>query len=275
MGNGFTFPLQTMIFASLVTAAYKVCGIRIHKPYRQNLGNFAVFGDDIIVDSRVYNLVVRCLAILGFKVNGDKSFNEGLFRESCGSDFYSGYNVRGVYVQTLLDDSDSYSAINRLNRWSATHGIFLTRTVSYLRRGCRFLGVPYDEADDSGIKTPVSLLRTVRRDRNGAIKYLARLRSPLTIRFPSVDRDSVFVDHNQLTRLRALLPQWRYDSDLLLFCLLAGWLRDGSVTLRVKRNRTVLRRRVCPGWDERVAACGVNRISCEKWKFFTAANLVS
>jgi hypothetical protein len=274
MGNGFTFPLQTMIFSCLVRAVYRICGINITHPRGQSLGNYGVFGDDIIVDSRAYDLTCRCLSVLGFTVNSDKSFNEGLFRESCGHDFYCGYNVRGVYLKTLLDANDVYSAINRLNRWSATHGIFLHRTVSYLRRGCRFLGVPYDESDDSGIKVPESLLRTLRRDRNGAIYYLASVTALRRVRIPSVEADGT-ISQKDLIRIRCILPDFEYLPDGLLFCFLAGWLRDSSLGLRVIRPKAVLRRRRTPCWERGSFGQGVNPGYHEHWKMFVEANLVS
>lgn len=274
MGNGYTFPLQTIIFSALVAAAYKIYGIKLHKPRRLSPGNFAVFGDDIIVDSRVYSVVCRCLSVLGFSVNSEKSFNEGHFRESCGSDFLAGTNIRGVYIKTLRDDSDSYSAINRLIRWSATHGILLRRTISYLRGGCRFIGVPYDEADDAGIKIPLSLLRSVRRDRNGAVRYLARVVSPRTVRLPSLDADTQVVDSSSAST-RVLLPGFVYSSSGLLMCLLAGHLRDGLIGLRIIRRKAVLRRRKTPGWDSSHFARGVTPAFADRWKSVCEESLVS
>jgi hypothetical protein len=274
MGNGYTFPLQTMIFAALVVAAYRVYDIPVELPRGRSLGNFAVFGDDIIVDSRVYNVVVDCLEVLGFSVNRNKSFNEGFFRESCGSDFYSGHNVRGVYLKKLLTAGDFYSAINRLNRWSGVHGILLSRTVGALRSGCRFLGVPFDEADDAGIKIPLHLLRTPRRDINGAIVYMALVNLPRRVFVPSVEFGNS-PDASLLVDTRKNLPSFDYNSDALLFCLLAGWLRDGYLGLRSLSPKAVLRKRVCPGWDNRAFARGESLESYSKWEFAVTANLVS
>lgn len=274
MGNGYTFPLQTMLFACLVAAVYKVLDIPIKRPRNGFFGNYAVFGDDIIVDQRAYNAVVDCLEVLGFTVNRDKSFNEGFFRESCGSDFYKGYNIRGVYIKTMRSPGDIYSAINRLNYWSAKHGIFLRRTVGYLRRGCRFIGVPFDEADDSGIKIPSSLLRTRRTDINGAYKYVASVNIPRRVRIPAVDADGE-VDQKSLVRIRKVLPGFGYSPDGLLFCLLAGWIGNGSLGLRSSTPKAVLRRRVCPGWDTSYVARGVSREFYEAWKSFVEGNLVN
>jgi len=270
MGNAFTFPLQTTIFACLVAAAYRILDIKLERPDEHTDGNFAVFGDDIIVDHRAYGLVVRCLGILGFTVNREKSFNEGLFRESCGSDFFSGRNVRGVYVSRLLTDGDVYSAINRLNRWSTTHGIYLPNAVRYLRGGCRFIGVPLDEADDAGIKIPLSLARHARRDRNGAYHYLARCNLVKRVRIPVVGCD---VDESSVDIGRVLLPDFVYRSNSVLLSLLAGTLRNGSIGLRIDQRRSVLRRRKCPGWDSVPPGDQFMVAHHSRWKFAVEVNL--
>lgn len=84
MGNGFCFPLETLIFASIVVACNKVTGSTI----------FRVYGDDIICEQQVALLVIEVLRFLGFKTNVKKTFIHGPFRESCGADWFSGVNVR-------------------------------------------------------------------------------------------------------------------------------------------------------------------------------------
>lgn len=185
MGNGFTFPLETIIFACVVAAVYAIEGIPLKRttcslelnpkemahaymlkrryglpfPHDPNQvkwehGNFGVFGDDIIADSRAARKVIRLLKILGFEVNSDKSFIEGPFRESCGADFFEGLPVRGVYIKSLKSQASRYVAINRLNEWSALTGFTLRRTIRYLLKGTRKIYVPLGENDDAGIKIP-------------------------------------------------------------------------------------------------------------------------
>jgi hypothetical protein len=274
MGNAFTFPLQTMIFACLVAAAYRVYDIKLHRPDSATDGNFAVFGDDIIVDRRVYDAVVRCLEILGFTVNRNKSFNEGLFRESCGSDWFSGRNVRGVYISRLLSDGDVYSAINRLNRWSAFNGIPLINAVSYLRRGCRFLGVPYDEADDAGIKVPLALARHARGDLHGTYTYLALCNLPLHASIPALGCDED-LSVRDVDLIREKLPDFFYNQDGLLLAAITGHLRNGRLGLRLNRRRSTLRRRRCPGWDRYPSGNPELDSFGDRWKAFTAMNLSS
>lgn len=94
MGNGFTFPLETLLFyavASSVTEA--VCG-------REGLKRVSVYGDDIIVPAAAFDLLVECLTCFGFIPNKKKSFNTGPFRESCGKDYVSGIDVRPVYLRS-------------------------------------------------------------------------------------------------------------------------------------------------------------------------------
>lgn len=153
MGNGFTFPLQTLIFACVVRAVYQMKGFPSFDPAR----HMGVFGDDIIVRREAYDDVVLRLTQLGFEVNDGKSFNDGYFRESCGTDWYYGFDVRGVYIRTLETTSDVYSAINRLNRWTAKHMVPLTRTISALMAWCRYRPIPFSEADHEGIKVPSAI----------------------------------------------------------------------------------------------------------------------
>lgn len=202
MGNGFTFPLETIIFASVVSAVYalediplrqttcdldpKKLGSRqlahLHGLYRRyglkfphnpsqvtwSHGNFGVFGDDIIAETRAARKIIRLLNLLGFKVNSEKSFLEGPFRESCGADFYKGQPVRGVYIKSLMSQASRYVAINRLNEWCAVTGFRLPRTVRYLMKSVRKIYVPLCENDDAGVKVPSSILATLGCEAEGS-----------------------------------------------------------------------------------------------------------
>jgi len=94
MGNGFCFPLQSLIFAAVCHASSVMCSVR---------SDFRVYGDDIIVRRNVFESVVRNLRRLGFIPNPRKTFSEGPFRESCGTDWYAGVNVRPIYIDSPLD----------------------------------------------------------------------------------------------------------------------------------------------------------------------------
>jgi hypothetical protein len=171
MGNGFTFPLETLIFSCIVIAALRSHGIKPTRPNRALVAEFqsvperegwwGVFGDDIFCHRKVSARVERLLHLLGFKVNSDKSFVEGPFRESCGRDFFKGHEVRSVYLKDLSTAEARYAAINNLNVWSAKTGIFLPRTVQAVAAmglGHQLM-VPPAENSDAGLRVPFSFIR--------------------------------------------------------------------------------------------------------------------
>jgi hypothetical protein len=155
MGNGFTFPLETIIFSAAVRAVYILKGL--NPQCGASDANYGVFGDDIIVQSDCAHSVIRLIGRLGFKVNEGKTFTSGPFRESCGYDYYKGVNIRPIYIKSLEQSHDVYSAFNRLARWSAENGISLTHTLSLLSGWARLIPVPFSESDDAGFKVPMSL----------------------------------------------------------------------------------------------------------------------
>lgn len=158
MGNGFTFPLQCAIFACIVRTSYQLSGLEL--PIGNKNFEWGVFGDDVIVPSTVMPKLKRLLHLLGFKLNVAKTFESGPFRESCGGDFFAGSNVRGVYIRSLETGPLRFSAVNRLLRWSAYHGIPLTRTIAGIlgyQKGWRRFLVPPHFSDDSGIHVPSEL----------------------------------------------------------------------------------------------------------------------
>jgi hypothetical protein len=154
MGNGFTFPLQTLIFVMVVhAAAAHVYGSR----QKLRNGSWGVFGDDIVVPVELYTSVCRLCTLLGFEVNVDKSFANGSFRESCGGDYLNGVNVRGLYIKSLKRPQDRYNAANRLISWCVRFGIRLPKCIGYLLDGMPNRYVPMWQAVDAGLRTPFAV----------------------------------------------------------------------------------------------------------------------
>jgi hypothetical protein len=96
MGNGFCFPLETLVFAAAVRASiyFSNSDVKMH----------GVYGDDLIVPKTAFRALRSILGYCGFKVNSEKTFYEGPFRESCGADWYLGQDVRPVYMDYCLSD---------------------------------------------------------------------------------------------------------------------------------------------------------------------------
>lgn len=99
MGNACTFPVESMLFLSIALAAvFTSRGVRPTKGGVEALvGQVTVFGDDIIVPRDCRECLYGALEVLHFRVNATKTFDTGLFRESCGVDAYHGVEVTPAY----------------------------------------------------------------------------------------------------------------------------------------------------------------------------------
>lgn len=152
MGNGFCFPLETLIFASIVHSVYEVTGDSVS----------AVYGDDIIVQQSSALLVLEILKYCGFTANVDKTFIHGPFRESCGADYFGGVNVRPYYLDSLPKNwADYFGILNGLRnvlQLDTSHswdGIY-----SLIPEHKRFVR-PF-EGPDTAITVPLDIFMTSR-----------------------------------------------------------------------------------------------------------------
>lgn len=239
MGNGFTFPLQTIIFSSIIRAAHRVSGIPI---LGSLLKNWSCFGDDLICDAKAYRNVRRLLDLTGFSVNTSKTFFEGAFRESCGTDWLFGQPVRGVYLKRLDTVQDICVAVNLLNEWSATSGVPLKRACALLLswlRG-RFLPVPYSEGHETGIRVPFIFLSRGKyiRDQNHSILYRRFQSRAVAISVKEAD----IVSPKGMKRLQ-------YNPDGLLCSFLHGELRNSKYFVRHDRVYYFTMQVCTPYWD--------------------------
>lgn len=98
MGNGYTFELESLIFYAI---AISICEIM------KESGSISVFGDDVIIPSGAFDNYSIVCAELGFTVNKKKSFSSGYFRESCGSYYYNGQNVKPIFQKEPFDGQSS------------------------------------------------------------------------------------------------------------------------------------------------------------------------
>jgi hypothetical protein len=102
MGNGFCFPLETLLFAS-------VCQLYALPD------DFVVYGDDIIVRQSCAEAVLHMLRYIGFRHNTNKTFLSGPFRESCGADWFEGLDVRPLALDYELDSLESIIKFHNLS----------------------------------------------------------------------------------------------------------------------------------------------------------------
>lgn len=129
MGSALCFPVQSLVFASVVylsAITYLEGGLLPEEPpsmpfiktsfarcfekepysYGTRWKKFqpaAVYGDDICVDRRLTPIVTGYLSSLGFTVNNSKSFTGSqAFRESCGGYYWNGEDVTPLYYRIPL-----------------------------------------------------------------------------------------------------------------------------------------------------------------------------
>lgn len=120
MGNGYTFVIETVLFWAIARVCADYCGG----------GCVSAYGDDIIVPTRSSALLIEVLAFCGFKVNTEKSFILGPFRESCGADWHSGHLVTPQYLRrAVLRPTDVYNLLNCASQklaWADVRSYLLT-----------------------------------------------------------------------------------------------------------------------------------------------------
>lgn len=155
MGNAATFPVETLVFYCLAKAFGNLMNVE---------GKYSVYGDDIIVPSEIGDNMITMFEAVGVKVNREKTFVNGPFRESCGADYHTGIPVRPF----VLSNSDEGTEISKnaylswlfivtngvLRRWSQYE---VPRTIKWLLSEIFFVQgsvfrIPPHWGDDRGVR---------------------------------------------------------------------------------------------------------------------------
>jgi len=150
MGSALCFPIESMFFFtivlySIVKSSGKRPSIRL---LQQIASNVSIYGDDIIVDSKMAPSIMLDLEAFGLKINHDKSFYTGFFRESCGGDYYRGVDVTPLYVRQWDDTGTLSDTSMRVSYAALSNSLYmkgLWHATDYLRSGIveRIGRVPY------------------------------------------------------------------------------------------------------------------------------------
>ena len=136
MGSALCFPIEAMVFLTIVVLSKEQM---LNKPLLGNalkrfLKSVRIYGDDIIVPVDLVPYVVRNLEAYCLKVNVDKSFWTGKFRESCGKDYYGGCDVSVTYIRRLLPSrrSDVQEILSSVSTRNQFYRAGLWRTADFL-----------------------------------------------------------------------------------------------------------------------------------------------
>jgi hypothetical protein len=82
MGNAITFSVETTIFVALAAIAITLTEPKMS--FKRAVKLINVYGDDIILPNRYYDTFANVCRMFGLTLNAEKSFTNGLYRESCG-----------------------------------------------------------------------------------------------------------------------------------------------------------------------------------------------
>jgi len=235
MGNGFTFELETLIFWALASS--------VMDQYNA-VGPLLVYGDDIVCPKAAYWPLTTYLSILGFETNGDKSFADGLFYESCGRHYFDGQDVTPLYQkEEIAQDMSLVRTANRLLRYGAKHAIgwSICKDVSSAWQACyrllrsdrelSELSLPLGCEGDDGVLLPASHFVPQGWDVNMGVKCTVR-HWPQK-RFPAHD---------------AALLAWTLRRGVVTEAPYGGYVTSSPDTTSVRGSRKS-HRWVMPTWE--------------------------
>jgi hypothetical protein len=116
MGNGFTFQLESLLFYAIARCVVEF----LHESplsARENL--VSVYGDDVVIPVGCLDLFSSLSDFYGFSLNMKKSHFSSCFRESCGSHYVLGCDVKPVYLKGNLSNILSvYRLANAVRRFA-------------------------------------------------------------------------------------------------------------------------------------------------------------
>ena len=162
MGSALCFPVEAMVFLTLIFLGIeKELNTRFtsRSDFDQFAGRVRVYGDDLIVPIDTVESVISQLELFGARVGSHKSFWIGKFRESCGKEYYNGYDVSIVKFRRMLPTSPSdgpecISLVSFRNQLYE-HGRWTTVSMldSWIRKVLKYYPVVLDSSPALGRKS--------------------------------------------------------------------------------------------------------------------------
>lgn len=110
MGSALCFPVESLIFAAIAELSIKLSKEQAldrdkETGIRDTALGLSVYGDDIILPVYAAPLCIKILKACGFTPNEEKSYLEGPFKESCGGNFFCGYDITALKFSPKYDSS--------------------------------------------------------------------------------------------------------------------------------------------------------------------------
>lgn len=143
-GSACTFPVQTIIYSMFAIAAViitdncRVSSRSITDAARQ----VRVFGDDLIIPSDALPKLLEILQFVQLKVNLNKTFSKGRFRESCGLDCFGGVDVTPARIKRFSSSPSHETAQSMLESANNLFKRGMWHTADWLMSHLRRYNLP-------------------------------------------------------------------------------------------------------------------------------------
>lgn len=172
MGSALCFPTESLIFAAIAKLAVQLSieedldrdnetGIRSRNTF------ITVYGDDIIIPQYAAQKCISLLGLFGFTPNEEKSYLRGPFKESCGGNYFCGYDITAIKYAPSFDEHhkmgvspEAYTALCSYANLAYERGLYLFRLHCIrllFESGCKPIFVDnFDEAPGIYSPTPTN-----------------------------------------------------------------------------------------------------------------------
>jgi hypothetical protein len=162
MGDATVFPTETIVI--LAASLVALIEAREHDS-DVNTRMIYVFGDDICIQNRasVHEAMHRVFSALGFKINDEKSFFSGPYRESCGVEAYRGYEIQPWYLLNRKEFPSDRAQLHAVLVAAANHAYWhgfkccrwaILRQLAPLCKGIKLIPFTEYATDNAKVFTP-------------------------------------------------------------------------------------------------------------------------
>lgn len=132
MGSAMCFPVLSLTVWAITLATQRYFGRQMGVE-RDEIESVFTYGDDLISSTTLVGFVHDALEAFGFRVNREKSFHKGHFRESCGSDAFKGTLLNPIRIKKVIPrkraDSSSIAAYHAYSESFFLNGYWETASA--------------------------------------------------------------------------------------------------------------------------------------------------
>lgn len=131
MGSGNCFPVEAIVFWALALSVVAGSDAQQWAFGRQRTIPVSIFGDDIVVPSSRVDKLDEVFTLAGLTRNRDKSYIDGPYRESCGTEWYRGYDVSIVRMNHPPVSAENSSTKGQLCSSAMRYCDFASNAISH------------------------------------------------------------------------------------------------------------------------------------------------